>query len=253
MTGRLSVCMEMVEIQIAYRRSIPRLGLILLATDKTTEGDVARSIPPDVAAVHATRIAYANPTAPRNLREMLVHLGGAAELIIPGEPLAAICYACTAASAVLGEDAVTNAIQSARPAVPVITPLGAAERTLISRRARRIALLTPYLAETARPVAEFFQAAGLEVVKVTCLGMEDDRMMAQVDDTTLLAAARIADHDDADALFISCTALPAMALSGRIEAMIGKPVVTSNQACINELRVAVREALAATEVAGAFG
>ncbi len=45
-----------------------------------------------------------------------------------------------------------------------------------------------------------------------------------------------ADAPDAEALFISCTALPALAAVARIEAAIGKPVVTSNQACIWRLR-----------------
>ena len=56
--------------EIAGGAVLPRLGLILLATDLTLEGDVARLILPDEAAVHATRVAYANPTTPANLRGM---------------------------------------------------------------------------------------------------------------------------------------------------------------------------------------
>lgn len=240
MTGFGTVAIEEARIGIGFRPAIPRLGLILLATDMTTERDVARSIPGEIAAVHSTRVAYANPTTPENLRRMLGHLGEAAALILPGERLAAICYACTAATAVLGEAAVEAAIRSGRPDVPVITPLGAAVRGLAARGVRRIAILTPYLAETALPVANFFAEAGFEVVRATCLGMEDDRRMAAVDDATILAAARAADHPGAEALFISCTALPAMALVDRAEAAIGKPVLTSNLACIEELRTAAQ-------------
>lgn len=219
-------------------RDLPRLGLVLLSTDLTTERDVARAIPPDQAGVHATRVAHVNPTTPENLRRMLPHLTSAAEMILPGLRLEAICYACTAATSVLGEEAVALSIHAARPGVRVVTPTGAAGRAFADLGVRRIALLTPYLPETTRPVLDVFDRSGIDVVRATCLGLEDDRDMARVDRATILAAAEAADHREAEALFISCTALPAMELAGQIESRIGKPVVTSNQACVRELRAA---------------
>ena len=215
---------------------LPRLGLILLATDLTSERDVARLIGPDEAGVHGTRVAFANPTTPENLRDMAPRLTEAAGLLVPGEPLAAICYGCTSASVVIGEDAVAAAIGAARPGVPVVTPIGAAKRGLAALGVRRIAVLTPYLPETTRPVVEHLEAAGFEVVAVHCLGIEDDRDMARVDGARIVAAAREADSPEAEAMFVSCTALPALAVVAEIEAALGKPVVTSNQACIWEMR-----------------
>ena len=40
--------------------------------------------------------------------------------------------------------------------------------------------------------------------------------------------------DDADALFISCTALPALSIIDRLEKKLGKIVLSSNQALIWE-------------------
>ena len=37
---------------------------------------------------------------------------------------------------------------------------------------------------------------------------------------------------DTDAIFLSCTALPAVAVINRLEDRLGKPVITSNQAMI---------------------
>jgi maleate isomerase len=216
--------------------AVPRLGLILLATDLTTERDVARAILPEEAGVHATRIAYANPTTPENLRAMAPRLAAAAGLLVPGAPLAAICFACTSASVVIGEDAVAAAIGLGRPATPVVTPIGAAELALGTLGARRIAVLTPYLPETTAPVVAHLEARGFEVVRAQCLGLEDDRDMARIEADAIVAAAREADAPEAQALFISCTALPAMALVARIEAALDKPVVTSNQACIWRMR-----------------
>jgi maleate isomerase len=216
--------------------ALPRLGLILLATDLTTERDVARLIGPDEAGVHATRVAYANPTTPANLRAMAPRLGEAAGLLAPGEPLAAICFGCTSASVVIGEEAVREAIGRGRPGTPVVTPIGAAEMALAALGARRIAVLTPYLPETTAPVVAHLGAKGFEVVRAYCLGLADDREMARIEADAIVAAARAADARQAEALFISCTALPAMAVVARIEAALGKPVVTSNQACIWRMR-----------------
>jgi maleate isomerase len=137
---------------------------------------------------------------------------------------------------VLGDAAVGAAISDGRPGVPVVTPTAAAGRALTALGARRISLLTPYLVETTLPVVACFEAAGFEIVRTLCLGLPDDRMMARVDKATIRRAAREADHPEAEAVFISCTALPALEAAHAIEADLGKPVVTSNLASIRELR-----------------
>jgi maleate isomerase len=213
-----------------------RLGLILLATDLTTERDVARLVPPDAAAVHATRVVYANPTTPENLRRMAPLLEAAAELLVPGATLDAICFSCTAASVVIGDGAVCEAVQRARPGVPVITPIAAGCAALRALDVHRIALLTPYLAETTRPVAARLAEEGFDVMRSSCLGLEDDREMARLEAASLIDAAVMADDLRAEALFVSCTALPALEAVSEIEARLGKPVVTSNQASIWAMR-----------------
>jgi maleate isomerase len=213
-----------------------RLGLILLATDLTTEGDFARLVPADAAAIHATRVTYANPTTPENLRRMAPRLEAAAELLVPGATLDAICFSCTAASVVIGDGVVREAVHRVRPEVPVITPIGAARAALRALGARRIALLTPYVVETTRPMAAHLVAEGFDVVRSSCLGLEDDREMARLEGASLIDAATRADDPDAEALFVSCTALPALAVVAEIEARLGKPVVTSNQASIWAMR-----------------
>lgn len=209
-----------------------RLGLILLATDLTSERDFARLVPLEAAAIHATRVAYENPTTPENLRLMGPRLEAAAALLVPGMALDGICFSCTAASVVIGDEEVRAAVQRARPGVPVITPIAAARAALGALGVQRIALLTPYLVATTRPMAAHLAERGFEVVRSSCLGLEDDREMARLDPACLIAAALRADDPRAGALFISCTALPALDVVAEIEARLDKPVVTSNQASI---------------------
>jgi maleate isomerase len=153
-----------------------------------------------------------------------------ARLILPGEPLDAICYSCTAASVVIGDDAVAAAIRQGKPGARVVTPVDAGGRGLATLGARRISLLTPYTVETTRPMARYFASRGFELASVTCLGFEDDREMARIAPDEIVALAKDSTAADADALFISCTAVRAAPLAPAIEAAIGRPVVTSNLA-----------------------
>ncbi len=211
-------------------QSTTRFGLIALATDMTSERDLYLQMQGRDVSIHVTRLAFENPTTPENLKQMAPGLVEAAGLLAPITTLKAVCYSCTAATVVIGDDVVREAVQSKLPGVPVVTPTAAAIEAFKALRARRLAVLTPYTIATSRPMAEFFCNNGLEIVNFDCLGIEDDRDMARISHDTILNAAIAADRADADALFVSCTALPALTVIKDIERRIGKPVVTSNQA-----------------------
>jgi maleate isomerase len=207
-----------------------RIGLIILATDHTTEPDFRRMVASDRIGVYVARIAYANPTTPGNLRKMQPSLSEGARLILPDETLDAICYSCTAASAVIGDEEVAKAINKGKPGVPVVTPPLAAIRGLKALGAKRISVLTPYTIETTRPLIAYFVANGFELASSTCLGFADDREMARIAPASLVELARETTAKDADALFISCTALRAASMILEAEAATGRPVISSNQA-----------------------
>jgi maleate isomerase len=207
-----------------------RVGLVTLATDHTTEPDFQRLVASEEIGVYVARIHYANPTTPENLRKMQPELSAGAGLILPGERLDAVCYSCTAASVVIGEAAVRAAIQAAKPGVAVVTPTAAGVAGLRAFGAKRISLLTPYTVAVTRPMVDYFVRAGFEIANATCLGFDDDREMARIAPRSLVDLARWAVEPDADALFISCTAVRAALAAGEIEQAIGKPLVSSNLA-----------------------
>src|ERR671924_394949 len=207
-----------------------RVGLVVLATDHTTESDFQRMVASERVAIYTARIAYANPTTPENLRRMQPRLAETASLILPDEPLDAICYSCTSASVVMGDDAVEAAIRAGKPGIPVITPPAAVRRALDTLGLRRISVLTPYTVESSAPMADYFQRHGYGIASFTCFGLDDDRLMARASPSSLVAAARQATAPDAQALFISCTALRSASVAAEIERDIGRPVITSNLA-----------------------
>ncbi|MDP2120432.1 MAG: aspartate/glutamate racemase family protein [Hoeflea sp.] len=227
-TDRVKVSAE--PVRFNDREATARFGLIALATDMTSERDLYRQLPQDHVAIHVTRVAYENPTTPDNLRRMTPRLTDAAALLAPLAPLKAICYSCTAASVVIGDAEVTDAIRRAAGPVPVVTPTAAARMAFRALGARRLAILTPYTVATSQPMAEYFAGHGLEIANFECLDLDDDRDMARVSDATIIDAALAADRPDAEAFFLSCTGLPAINVIAEIERRTGKPVVTSNQA-----------------------
>ncbi len=219
-----------VDVKLDDRQVARRIGLIALATDHTTERDFVRMCPHDRVGIYCNRILNENPTTPENLRRMQPRLTEGAELILPDEPLDVIYYSCTSASAVLGNDTVVSTIQAGKPGTPVVTPTSAADMALKTLGAKRISILTPYIVETSAAVADYFADQGYDVANVECFGMADDRDMARVNLDSLFEAGCAALAADAEALFMSCTALPSAQVAQRIEDAAGKPVVTSNQA-----------------------
>lgn len=207
-----------------------RVGLIILATDHTSEVDFARAVASERIGVYVARVAYDNPTTPDNLRRMQPSLSQAAGLILPDESLDAICYSCTSASVVIGDDEIERAVAAGKPGATVVTPPMAAVRGLRALGAKRISVLTPYTVETSRPMADYFAGKGFDIASFTCLGFDDDREMARIPPASIVDLAKEATAADADSLFISCTALRGAMVAAEIEAGIGRPVVTSNQA-----------------------
>jgi maleate isomerase len=207
-----------------------KIGLITLSTDLTTERDFARIIPLDKTGIYGTRVEFANPTTPDNLRRMAPQITAAADLILPGEPLDAICYSCTAASIVIGDAEIAASIHTVRPNVPVVTPSGAAINAFGAFGVSKISILTPYLVKTSLPMAHYFEQHGLQIACFHCLGLDDDRNMARVNLDTILQATLETDTAQTEAFFLSCTAMQAVDVIETIEQKTGKPVVTSNQA-----------------------
>ncbi len=163
-------------------------------------------------------------------QRMAPRIRAAAELLLPVGPLDAVCYACTAASVVIGDDAVAQVINEVLDDVPVVTPSGAAIHAFQKLGIRKVSVLTPYRIETSQPMADYFTRQGLEIQKFLCLGIDDDGEIARVSRESIIAATVATDTPETEAFFISCTALPAIDAIAEIEQITGKPVVTSNQA-----------------------
>lgn len=220
--------------------SVPiRIGLIVLSTDLTLESDVVLMHPGDEVVFHFTRVPFYNPVTKESLEAICNELIEAGKLLLPDIRLDAVAFACTAASALLGQDKIQSTLEQVKPNTPVTTPILGTMKGLEALGIKQPSILAPYSYAVSRAVADHLAEHGFSVTSLTHLDIEDDREIAKIESHRLIEAATEAAQNDSDGLFISCTATPALRVIDTIEKAIGKPVISANQAMIwHSLRLA---------------
>ncbi|PWE32416.1 Asp/Glu racemase [Maritimibacter sp. 55A14] len=219
-----------------------RLGMIVLSTDETIENEARRVMDrPGISLLHARIPAHADVT-PQTLALMEAEMPGTAALLPAG--LDAVAYACTSGATVIGSDVVARHIQSAHPDAAVTDPAVAVTAALEALGARRIALVTPYLASVTEPIRARLKRSGIETVAEQSFGEKDDWTVARITEAATLDAIRAAAGEaDCDAIFASCTNLRSFGIIETAERELGLPVISSNLALVwHLLRLAGVEA-----------
>jgi maleate isomerase len=211
-----------------------RIGLVTLASDPSIETSFHHMLAGQTdLALFVNRIAFDGEISVDTLRGMEGDIRAAAQDILPGRPLDVVLYGCTSASAAIGDDRVRALLHAAKPdaravATPVTGLLAACNRMNL----RKLSVITPYTVPVSDMLGHYLTGLGLGITALHCMGLRDDWDNGRVSIDSLCALAERLDHRDADALFISCTALRSAEAAARIEDRIGLPVVTSNQAML---------------------
>ncbi|MFX0541284.1 maleate cis-trans isomerase family protein [Roseovarius sp. S4756] len=208
-----------------------RLGLIVLATDETLEFEARQMLAGrDVQLLHA-RIPVAAQITPNTLAQMDAAMPVAAALLPQG--LEVIGYACTSGATVIGQARVAAQVQSVYPEAAVTDPISAVIAALSQVGARRIGMVTPYVASVTAPMRALLAANGVETLHEVSFAEGDDRRVARIDPASTRAALlEAAKAPGIDALFASCTNLQTFPIIAEVEAQTGLPVITSNQALL---------------------
>ena len=207
-----------------------RIGLVTLSNDYVTERDFMNMRPNDDIAIFTSRLPNTSQCTVETLREMAPHITEAVSLIVPEGRLDVVAYACTSGTAVLGFKKVQSLIQAVRPNIPCITPLTSSLEALDRFDAQRISVLTPYVDDVNADIVRCLELHGKSIAAFTSFKIVDNEKMARITPESIYHAALNADRQDADALFISCTAIRAVEVIEKIEQKLGKPVITAVQA-----------------------
>ena len=210
----------------------PKVGLIALSTDQTIEKDfknICNNLPLDI---FINRIHNQNPLTKENLLKMREDLASVTKKILPDEKLNTIAYGCTSGTIAIGENNVKEKILSVKPGSYVTTPVTSAIKAFNQLKINKIALFTPYPEAVNKTILDYFNKKNIEVSSFASLNLNLDSEFANVDPNYILEISSKLEMKNADALFISCTALPVLGILSKLESKILKPVLSSNQTLI---------------------
>jgi maleate cis-trans isomerase len=207
-----------------------RVGIILPSVNCIMEPELYHVAPKGIG-FFTTRV-YLAQTTPEALIQMEDDLDSAARLLSTVNP-DAVVYACTSGSFIKGlgwDQVIIDKIQD-MVGCPATTTSTAMVQGLKALNICRLAVATPYMDSVNEREEEFLNKNGFNVVSCLGLGLSGPAIREQPPET-VYELVRNVDRTDADGVFVSCTDFRAMEVIGTLEATLGKPVVSSNQASL---------------------
>jgi len=216
------------------KRTNPRVGLIVLATDVMIEKDFLKVFSGLSADLFVNRITNYNPVTAENLKKMTNNITSVTENILPGEKIDCVVYGCTSGTIVSGYDSIKKKINIAKPDALVTAPSTAALNALKKKNIKKISIVTPYIKSVNDDVVNFFKNNDFKISSNTYFNIKSDVDIGKVDQDQLFEILSKIDHKDAEALFVSCTSLPVLNIIEKLEKKLNMTVLSSNQALIWE-------------------
>ena len=227
--------MDSKKIKLKFiKKTNPRVGLIVLATDVMIEKDFLKVFSDVSADLFVNRITNYNPVTANNLKKMANDITSVTEKILPGERVDCVVYGCTSGTIVSGYNNIKKKINMAKPNALVTAPSTAALNALKKKNINKISIVTPYIKNVNDDVVNFFKNNNFEITSNTYFDIESDVDIGKVDQDQLFEILSNIDHKNAEALFVSCTSLPVLNIIEKLEKKLNITVLSSNQALIWE-------------------
>lgn len=96
--------------------------------------------------------------------------------------------------------------------------------------ATRIGFAAPFPEEIGQASLRYLEANGIEILATRFGGQRDNFAIAEMEPEAVIELACGADHPDAQAVLLPGGNMPCLAVADAIEARLGKPVISTNQA-----------------------
>ena len=216
-------------------RSLAKIGVLVPYTNTNLEPDMALMHVPGTT-LHFQRMGgYDVDAIPGS--EQMAGLG-ASDIshdlrMISGVRPDAVLYGCTSATLTHGpsfDAELAERIKIGSGAVS-LTAAGALVAGIKAVGAEKVGFSSPYLGEINDQAVAFMAQNGIETVSRADVGRElGNYGQGELTPDEVFDLACRADHPKAQAIVLSCTDMRSVEAIVRIEAALGKPVVTSNQA-----------------------
>jgi len=202
-----------------------KLGIIVPSWNTVMEGEVQR-MAGGTMSVHSMRIPHTADT-----EEKLLWLGTqapAAAGLLAHAKVDVICYGCAAGGFLKGpvEDRALGEKIAKETGIPVAVSSAAVVDALNAFGATRVSLASPYAPWLNERLRQYLTAAGFEVQAMQGL---DTQNHSAVTNERIEALIREVDRPQTQAIFVSCSNFPTLAIIEKMEQELGKPIVASNQ------------------------
>jgi len=225
--------MNSTKIEPKYRSTLnPRVGLIALATDFRIEKDFMSIIKDQSIDFFVNRIHCYFPLTSENLKKMSNSITEISDDILPNEKLDCVVYGCTSGTIASGYNSIKKKINLAKPDAKVTTPSTAAVNALKKLGLKKISIFTPYSKVLNDEVVDYFKKENFDITTNSYFDISNDLDIGKVDENYLYETLCEMDLGEAEGLFISCTALPALSIIDKLEKKLNKIVLSSNQVLI---------------------
>lgn len=208
-----------------------KIGLIVPSTNTVNEYEWYRMAPRGIS-IHTARALLLGKASQNSYDLMADATRKAAEELATAE-CDIIAYGCTSGSFMCARDQIVANLERLAGCRATTT----SDSVIAALRAlgvSRIAMGTPYVDFVNQGELRFLAEEGFEVVAWHGMGLGETqaerRGINRVPPQSVFRLARLIDRPEAEAIFLSCTALPTIEVIAALEAELGKPVVTSNQA-----------------------
>lgn len=238
-----------------------RIGLIVPSSNTTMETELPEMFrrrtelhPEERYTFHSSRMRMQHVT-PEELARMNEESGRCVVELVDAA-CDALAYACLVAimsqgpSAHCSEQArIAGAVEAAGGHASVVTSAGALVGGIEALGARKVAMITPYVAALTETVAGCVEAAGIEVGDRVSLEVSDNLAVGRLDPGGLRSVVERLDLSGCDALVLSaCVQMPSLPMIDPIEKMVDIPVLSAASATVFDL---LRSLGRSTEVPGA--
>ncbi len=218
-------------------RGRARFGILVPFTNTNLEPDMQLLRPAGVSLHFARMGGYDAEEIPDEVQMQNL---GASDLdeplhLLMGAKPDVVLYGCTSATLTHGPEfdrRLSDQIKATSGA-KTVTAAGSLVAALQALGASTIGFASPYVSAINDLAVDYLAGCGIKTVaRSEVTETLDNDGQGALDPDAVFELGLKADHPQADALVLSCTDMRSVEVIERLEAAVGKPVVTSNQAMV---------------------
>jgi maleate isomerase len=210
-----------------------RIGVVVTSSGLNSEPELYTHLP-EGFSLHTARMCLSNGIVEEeNLKQMSENISRPVDLLSTAD-LDIIAFTCTTGSLVGGQgyaQSIENKI-TRRSGLPSVATAASVIRAFNELNIDTVAITTPYSENLNELEKKYVENEGLEVVNISGLGLESDSDIGNLTGKMAYEEAISVNHNEADAVFISCTGYPTLNVITNIEDKLNKPIISSTQATI---------------------